>query len=390
MSIFITSYTYIYDRHLRMFDFFQNKQNLVFILPRVWKAKGGTIIVRPSETSGLNIIPTWSPFYHSHVPIIRGMLKGWMPWCGRILTKLAKPGDILLSSSEPNLLTTYLYGRLARRLGMKHVFLSWQNISYTKRLSGWKLKITEWFLRRNITLAHGGLFGTQQALEIHRSYLPARFPVAVIPQSGVDVDMFRPGIPSDFRTRHNLQDKIIYLFAAVFDERKGVFTTVDAFRETLARVSNGHLVMIGLGKLQEPIRKHIAELGIENAVTILSWMPNQKLPAIFASVDILVHPSEPFQGWEEQYGWTILQAEASGLPVIATTVGAIHEAVIDGVTGLLVPPNHVSALAHTMVALAQDPLRRKQMGAAGRQHVMASFSHTKVAERLEQFLTSLP
>lgn len=389
MRIFVNSYTYIYERHLRVFDFFHDISRITFILPKVWKAKGGKIIVRPPVKSRFNIIPTWSPFYHSRYPIIRGMLKGWMPWCGRILRKIAKPGDVLFSATEPNLLTTYIYGRLARRLGMKHVFLSWQNIPYEKRLSGWKLKLARWFLRNTIALSAGGLFGTRQALEIHKPYLPPNFPVAVIPQSGVDVDIFRPDIASDFRKKHNLENKIVYLFAAVFDERKGVFTTIDAFKDVLSHVPDGHLIMIGIGKLWEPAQRHVRELGIAHAVTFLEWMPNQELPGVFASVDILVHPSEPFKGWEEQYGWTMLQAEASGLPVISTNIGAIGEAVIDGVTGLLVPYRDVSALAQAMITLAHDPVRRKQMGLAGRRHILEQYSHAKVAERMEKFLTTL-
>lgn len=382
MKIFVTSYTYIYERHLRMFDFFKSKENLVFILPKLWKAKGGKIVIYPPQRSDLKIITTPAPCTHSHYPLIKGMLKGWMPRLGKILKDMAQPGDVLLSSYEPNLLVTYLYGRLARRLGLKHVFLSWQNIAYEKRLSGWKLRITELLIRRNVALSAGGLFGTRQAYEMHKKYLPANFKTAIIPQSGVDVDLFKPN-------PHVASDKITYLFAAVFDERKGVMTMIDAFKETLAQVPNGHLVMIGIGKLWESARQRVQELGIENAVTFLEWMPNQELPRVFSSVDMLVHPSEPFQGWEEQYGWTMLQAQACGLPVIATNIGAIGEAVVDGVTGMLVPPKDVSALARAMVTLAHDPLRRNRMGLAGRQHIMATYSHAKIAERLEKFLSSL-
>lgn len=389
MKIFIISYTYVYERHLRLFDFFENKKNLVFVLPKSWKAKGGKIVVSPPSKPEFSVHTAWAPLYHSHYPLIRGLLKGWMPLAGRILSRLASPGDVLLSSSEPNLLTTYLLGRIARKLKMKHVFLTWQNIPYTARLSGWKLKITEWLLRRNIAISAGGLFGTRQALGIHQKYLPKDFPTAVIPQSGVDVDIFKPDVPSDFRDMYGLQGKIIYLFAAVFDERKGVDTMLQAFKKTLQTVSNSHLVMIGIGKLWESAHVRAEELGVKNKVTFLEWMPNEKLPGVFASVDMLVHPSEPYRDWEEQYGWTMLQAQASGLPVIATDIGAIGEAVIDGTTGILIPPKDAAALATAMIVLARDPLRRKQMGVAGRQHILNSYSHSVIAGRLEKFLTSL-
>mgnify|MGYP001596864238 CR=1 FL=1 len=389
MKIFINSYTYTYERHLRMFDFFNNKKDLVFILPRLWKAKGGKIKVVPPEKPEYTLITTWAPFYHSHYPVIRGMLKGWMPWCGRILRRLAKPGDVLLSSAEPNLLTTYLYGRLARRLGLKHVFLTWQNIDYTRRLKGLKLKITEWLLRENIRLSAGALCGTRQAYDILKPYLNDEIKTAVIPQSGVDTEIFKPGVVSDFRQRHNLHGKIIYLFGAVFDERKGVFTTIQAFQRTLTQVPEGHLVMIGIGKLWSSAQELVKKLNLIHKITFIEWLPNNELPGIFASVDILVHPSEPYRDWEEQYGWTLLQAQASGLPVIATTIGAINEAVIDKKTGILVEPKNIDALADAMIYLARNPEVRKQMAAAGIAHINENFSHVKIAHRLETFLYNL-
>lgn len=389
MKIFINSYTYAYERHLRMFDFFYDKEKLIFILPKIWKAKKGKIVVRPPENNDFKIVKTFSPFYHSHYPIIRGMLKGWMPFTGHILRCLAKPGDVLLSSAEPNLLTTYLYSRLAKRLKLKHVWLTWQNIPYQGRLSGWKLRLTEWFLRKNMALSAGGLFGTRQAFDVHRRYLPSGFPTAIIPQSGVDVDIFKPGISSGFRKKYGLENKFIFLFAAVFDERKGVFTTIKAFNSVLPSITNAHLVMIGIGKLWEGAKRLAKELGIQDEITFIEWLPNSELGGIFASVDVLVHPSEPYKDWEEQYGWVLLQASSSGLPIIATDIGAIPEAVLDGQSGILIPPKDVERLAEAMLKMFENPELRAEMGRNGRAHILRNFSHQVIAEKLEKFLNSI-
>ncbi len=389
MKIFINSYTYAYERHLRMFDYFRNKKDLVFIVPKLWKAKGGKIRVVAPDKPEFKMIRTWSPFYHSHYPVIKGMLKGWMPLCGNILRKMAKPGDVLLSSAEPNLLTTYLYSRLAKKLGLKHVFLTWQNISYAKRLSGRKLAITEWLLRENIRLSSGALCGTKQALEILQPYLRPDIPTAIIPQSGVDTDIFKPGISSDFRKKYGLENKFIFLFGAVFDERKGVFTTIRAFHKTLKNIPSAHLVMIGIGKLWLPAQDLVKELGIIEKVTFIEWLPNQELPGILSSADVLVHPSEPYKDWEEQYGWMLLQASACGLPIIATNIGAISEAVIDKKTGILVEPKNVDALSVAMVQLAQNEPLRREFSKNAVEFIVANFSHKVIAERLEKFLYSL-
>ena len=116
--IFITSYPYIGPRHIRVFDFFKKKNDLVFILPEVWKMKDGKVTMRPIEKPGLKIIPTPAYFFHSRHFLIGGLLKGWMPGTGSILKKLSHPGDVVYTAIEPNLLTTYLNGRLAKKLGL--------------------------------------------------------------------------------------------------------------------------------------------------------------------------------------------------------------------------------------------------------------------------------
>lgn len=389
MKIFINSYTYAYERHLRMFDFFKNKEKLVFILPKIWKAKGGKIVVKPPEKKEFNIIKTRALFYHSHYPLIKGLLKGWLPFTGKILRKMSSQGDVLLSSAEPNLLTTYLYSRLAKKLGLKHVFLTWQNIGYKKRLQGVKLKITEWLLKKNIELSAGALAGTKQAYEILKPYLSDKIKTAIIPQSGVDTDIFRPNIFSDFKKKYNLENKFVFLFGAVFDERKGVFVTIKAFNSVLNEILNAHLVMIGIGKLWDQAKQMTIDLGIADRVTFIEWLPNSELAGIFSAVDILVHPSEPYQDWEEQYGWTLLQASASGLPIVTTNIGAIPEAVLDGQTGILVNPGDSKAVSLAMLKLFKDPDLRKRMGIQGRSHILENYSHKIIAERLEEFLNSL-
>ena len=389
MKIFINSYVYAYERFFRMFDFFEDKDSVIFILPKLWKSKGGKIKDVPNYKSEFKIIKTWTPFHHSHYPIIKGMLKGWMPATGWILRKYASRGDVLYSGGEPNLLGTYLYSRLAKRMGLKHAFLTFQNIPYEKRLSGLKLKITNWLIRQNIELSAGALCGTHQVLGILKPYLNNKIKVAVIPQTGVDVDLFRPDLESDFRIKFNLEGKLIFLFAAVFDERKGVFTTINAFNDSLSTITNAHLVMIGIGKLWDQAKQLTQDLGIADKVTFIKWLPNHELAGIFASVDVLVHPSEPFKGWEEQMGSTLLQASSSGLPVISTNTGGIPESIIDKKTGILVEPKNVEAVRDAMIYLAQHPEVRSEFGRQGREHIIANYSHKVVAKRLENFFHSL-
>jgi len=244
-------------------------------------------------------------------------------------------------------------------------------------------------LNKNIEMCAGILCGTKQAYQVNKQYFKENTRVEIIPQSGVDIEIFKPGQESDFRKKYNLEGKTIFLFGAVFDERKGVFTTIKAFEETANKLAEAHLVMIGIGKLWNDARALVKDLNLTSRVTFIDWMPNSELGKVFCTVDVLVHPSEPYKDWEEQYGWTILQASASELPVISTNIGAISEAVIDGKTGILIEPKNPEALARAMIDLGQDPDRRRLMGENGRKYILENLSHEKVAERLERFLHSL-
>lgn len=387
--IFITSYPYIGERHRRVFNYFKKKDDLIFILPETWRMKGGKVIMKAGQDSELKIIPAKAYFHHSKYPIIRGQLKGWMPATKNILKKMSKPGDILYSVSEPNLLVTYLNGRLAKKLGLKHIIFTWQNIDYTARLLGLKLKLTEWLIRKNLSLSDGVIFGNSKALEVLRPYMPADSKYLVSPVSGMDTDKFRSGISSDFRKKYDLENKTVILFVGALDYRKGIFKLVDAFVDARSKQGGLHLFMIGSGSLDQELRSYVSEKNLGRDVTILPWIDNKDLPAYFSNSDIFVYPSQRQGGWEEQFGYSIAEASSSGLPVISTKTGSIGDLVVDGKTGILVDPDNKAELASSILKLAGDKNLCNEMGNAGREFIINNFSHQIIAGKLENFLRNL-
>ncbi|GEM_PF-1413296 len=387
--IFITSYPYIGERHRRVFDFFEKKDDLVFILPEKWKMKGGKIVMEAKDGDGLKIIPAKTYFFHSKYPIIRGHLKGWMPALKKILKKMAHPGDILYSVSEPNLLTTYLNARIAKRMGLKHIFFTWQNVSYRERLSGLKLKISEWLIKKNIALSSGVICGNKKALDVIKSYLADNYPSLVAPVSGMDAEKFRPGIQSDFRSSYGLENKTILLFVGALDQRKGIFKLIDAFTEALTSVKSLHLVIIGSGPSEEELKKYVFETGIRENITVLPWTDNKDLPGYFSNSDIFIYLSQRYRGWEEQFGYSIAEASSSGIPVISTRTGSIEDLVTDGQTGILVDPDDSRGIVSAILKLAEDRNLRISMGNAGREHIKNNFSHEIIAKKLENFLRNI-
>ncbi len=387
-KIFITSYPYVYERYFRVWDYFSEKEKLVFILPENWTAKGGQLKILPPQRDDIKIITTKAYFSHSHYPLIRGLLKGWMPKTKSLISGLAKSGDILYTAIEPNLLTTYFNSCLAKKLGLKHAFFTWQNVPYNKRLKGLKLKFTEKIIKATIANSTGAICGNSKAVEILKSYAGENFKILTAPISGVDTEKFQPNLESDFRQKYNLESKIILTFAGVFDERKGIKTLLETFLD-LSSNKSLHLIMIGIGPLKSYVKNFIAQNRLEETTTLIDWLSSEKLAEVFSTSDIFVYPSEPFGGWQEQFGYSMAEASACNLPVVSTRTGSIGEVVVDGKSGILVEPGNKRQLAEALLELIAKPDTRKQMGQFGRQYVADKFSHPIVAEKFYNFFRTL-
>ncbi len=386
--IFITSYAFI-GTHSKVFRYFKNKENLTFILPKAWKVKKSGETRKPNFDEGLKVIPTKTYFHHSHYPIVGGLLKGWMPNLKNILKKRAQKGDVLYSAAEPNMLVTYLNGRIAKSLGLKHVFFTWQNIPYKTRLSGFKLKFVEWLIRKTVSISDGIICGTVKASNLTDEYLPRDFKRIILPLTGVDVERFKPADSLEFRKKYNLENKIVFSFAGAMDHRKGIATTLKAFLKASKEITNIHFVMVGRGPLREEAENFVKENNLEDLVTFINWLPHEELPTVLSSSDIFVYQSEPNKDWEEQFGYSLIEASASGLPVISTKSGSIDEVILDGKTGILIEPRNVDQLASAMIKLSTDHELRKRMSNEGRSFAVNKYSHAVVSEKMEQFLENI-
>jgi len=123
------------------------------------------------------------------------------------------------------------------------------------------------------------------------------------------------------------------------------------------------------------IREEIASLG--DRVQLIPPQPSLRIREFYARADLFVLPS-----WREGFPNVILEAMAAGLPVVATTVGAIPDAVRHEKDGLLVPPRDTEALTAALERLVSDSNARKRMGESGKARVRENFEMDRVLERL--------
>lgn len=198
--------------------------------------------------------------------------------------------------------------------------------------------------------------------------------VVTVP-TGVDIERFSPDAAADtLRKELNLPDKALIVgTVAILRKKKGHEFLLDAASGILKEVPNAVFVFAGDGPQRENLEAKIRTLGITDKVIFLGLRPD--VPTVLKGLDIFVLPT-----LQEALGTSILEASAMRKAVVATSVGGVPEAVIDGVTGILVPPSDPRALEVAIVRLLKDAAMRKKMGEAGRIMVEKEYTTDKMAE----------
>lgn len=150
-------------------------------------------------------------------------------------------------------------------------------------------------------------------------------------------------------------------------ERKGHRFLLEAMPAIIEAAPRVQVLCFGKGPLMGPLKERIDRDGLAGHVRLMGW--REDLPRLLPCMDLVVHPATM-----EGLGVSLLQAAAAGVPVVASDVGGIPEAVRDGVNGRLVPPADVPALTAAVLGLLADPATRRRMGDAGRELAATAFS----------------
>jgi phosphatidylinositol alpha 1,6-mannosyltransferase len=194
---------------------------------------------------------------------------------------------------------------------------------------------------------------------------------------GVDVELFHPGRRSqEMRAALGMGSRFTFLYVGRLAPEKCVENVIEAFRVASGLLPRGmiHLVIAGTGPLEAEIRA-TAPPGVE----FLGFLERRsRLPDLYANCDAFL-----FASLTETLGLVLLEAMASGLPVIAAPAGGVRDHLCDGVNGLSYPAGDVGAMAQVMVRLAGDgPLRQRL--ARGARRTAESLSWDREMERLDR------
>jgi glycosyltransferase involved in cell wall biosynthesis len=237
----------------------------------------------------------------------------------------------------------------------------WREIAY---------RYTDFLCDITVNVSHAG---AKRSIEV--GSVPTDRVLVIHP--GVDGSRFQEEPDTRDRIRHDLNVGSRFVWVAVgrFEDNKDYPTMLDAFETYWKEYSASSLLIVGNGPLEETLKRLVLERGLSDAVHFLGI--RRDVPALMAAADGYLMSS----AWEGLPA-VLLEACASGLPIVTTDVGGNREVVLDQETGFVVQPKDPGALAQAMSSVAEmSVLERRELGIRARQYFAENFSLEKIAKQ---------
>lgn len=279
-----------------------------------------------------------------------------------------------------------------RDQSLKHVCTVWRNIPFTK----WRLPFLGYIPRtthqkREVVINNVDLFlpVTDRSKEALIAEGVPEDKIEVV-HPGVDLTKFKPrDEPTEVEGLHDKSD-LRFLFVGRFVWEKGIMTLLRSFKKLLSDdelPNNVTLTLIGSGPEHNEIKSRVHQLGLTEHCHIIQSVPYSEIHTYYNSSDVFLLPSTVRPSWQEQYGMVLIEAMASGLPIITTTSGSIPDVVGDAAE--LIPPSDFLSLYESMKKLAFNRGRRERLSQMARERAVERYDRMKTAERIKGIYMNL-
>jgi glycosyltransferase involved in cell wall biosynthesis len=213
--------------------------------------------------------------------------------------------------------------------------------------------------------------------KIQKYYGIEKSKVRIVP-NGVDVEKFKPlGDATAVRRQFGLGNEPCVLFVGSLIPRKGLSFLVEAAKKIVKEKAETKFLIVGDGPLRNQLTASLESANLSGNFKFLVKLREDDLSAAYNCADVFVLPSI-----QEGQGIVLLEAQASGKPVVAFDVGGVNEAVRNGETGLLVKRGSSDELGDALLRLLSDKPLREKMGANGRRFVTENFTWDICAQRM--------
>jgi len=326
---------------------------LVVVVPPSWRDGSRVVRLERAYTAGYKLVVEPIAFngsFHLH----------FYPRLGRRLRAFAP--DVVHVDEEPYNFATFHALRLAKSAGARALWFTWQNLN---RRYPFPFRLIE---RYNLRHADYAIAGSAGAAAVWREKGYGG-PLAVIPQFGVDPDIFIPRSGERDPARGFL---IGYVGRLV--PEKGV----DLLLEAVAGLPGvWRLAVVGAGPERDRLELLARRLELADRVSFEGDIPSLRMPAFYRELDALVVPSRSRPNWVEQFGRVLIEAMACGVPVVGSDCGEIPNVVGDA--SLIFPEGNTDALRECLVRLMRGADLWADLARRGRERALAHFTQARVA-----------
>lgn len=223
----------------------------------------------------------------------------------------------------------------------------------------WGKPISTWVIRRRLHNLHGKIAVSKPALEYHSKYISG--PFEIIP-NGIEIERFSDDVAP---FEQYLDGKKNILFLGRLEFRKGLNYLLNAFLLVKRETPDVRLIVVGPGtRLRRRYERWVRKAGLEKDVIFVGYVSEEDKPRYFKTADIYCAPATS----RESFGIVLLEAMASGKPVVASNIPGFASVVTDGEDGLLVPPRNYRELSKAILTLLNDEALRQRIADKAKTH----------------------
>jgi len=326
---------------------------LMVVVPPSWHDGSRVTRLERAHTDGYDLVVEpilFNGSFHLH----------FYPRLGRRLRAFAP--DVVHVDEEPYNFATFHALRAAKRSGARVLWFTWQNLN---RRYPVPFRLIERYNLHHVDYAIAGSAGAAKIWS-EKGYVG---PLVVIPQFGVDPDIYTPRS----RSRDPARGFRIGYVGRLVPE-KGVDLL---FKATAGMSGTWRLVIVGAGPERDRLEILARQLGLGDHVVFEGDIPSTRMPSFYRELDALVVPSRSQPNWVEQFGRVLIEAMASGVPVVGSDCGEIPRVV--GGAGLIFREEDTEALKEHLVHLMCDPELWGTLARRGRDRVLAHFTQAQIA-----------
>lgn len=379
MRILVASHTYIVDLNcekLKALASLASDIEVTIVVPRRWRPGGvQNKVIEPQfrQEGSFRVVPV-SNFSQNQQGLLCfgsdliSLLREFRP---NIIQ--AEQGSKSLGYAQLITLNKLL------RLHAKNLFFTWWNLPYDLKFPA------SWLESYNLSNTHGIITGNQDGAEIlqQRGF---NGPIKVMPQLGVDEQLFRPQAQPELAAQLGIQpEEFVVGFVGRFVEEKGLLTLIQALSGLGDR--SWKCLLLGRGPLKETLLEKAAAAGIGDRLIWVESVPHDTVPHYINLMSTLVLPSETtYQfktltaaGWKEQFGHVLIEAMACQIPVVGSDSGEIPHVIADA--GLVFPEGNAAALRECLLKLMNDSELAQSTAKQGYERASTHYTNQALAQQ---------